>query len=87
MRYLGVHGEGGSAGSAPVPPPRFEALAQQYKATYPTLAIDTEAELRQLKVTRPPKIPFISPKNPPPPPPPITCAPPCRFTPRGSVPW
>lgn len=29
---------------------KFEALAQQYKATYPTLAIDTEAELRQLKI-------------------------------------
>uniref|UniRef100_A0A8B9PJA2 Adenylosuccinate synthetase n=1 Tax=Apteryx owenii TaxID=8824 RepID=A0A8B9PJA2_APTOW len=29
---------------------KFEALAQQYKATYPALTIDTEAELQQLKV-------------------------------------
>ncbi|NXD18793.1 PURA2 synthetase, partial [Nothocercus nigrocapillus] len=29
---------------------RFEALARQYKATYPALTIDTEAELQQLKV-------------------------------------
>nr|XP_020652971.1 adenylosuccinate synthetase isozyme 2-like [Pogona vitticeps] len=29
---------------------KFRALAQHYKATYPTLNIDTEAELEQLKV-------------------------------------
>ncbi|XP_074814195.1 adenylosuccinate synthetase isozyme 2-like isoform X3 [Natator depressus] len=29
---------------------KFKVLAQQYKATYPALTIDTEAELQQLKV-------------------------------------